>query len=152
MGDQVRTVVTFKSLSFNTTEPKDYFINPYCFGDDVAKWIMQRLKRIGISTSNEPGQEDFGWYFNFELPDATYCLVVGYRPGETNKDGLWVCQIERHRGLVASLLGGRKRGIGQTAARTIHSVLFGSPDARELRWYIERDFSSGREELGKPAP
>ena len=40
----MRTLVTFRSSAFNTTQPKDYFINPGCFGDDVAKWLMGELR------------------------------------------------------------------------------------------------------------
>jgi hypothetical protein len=34
MNTQIRTVVTFNSSAFNTTQPKSYFINDCCFGDD----------------------------------------------------------------------------------------------------------------------
>ena len=43
MAEPVRTVVTFRSSAFNTTESKDYFINECCFGDDAARWIIERL-------------------------------------------------------------------------------------------------------------
>jgi hypothetical protein len=65
-----RTLVTFKSSAFNTSEPKPYFINPGCYGDDVAKWLTRELRGRGFKTDEEPGQEDFGWYFNFEHGDT----------------------------------------------------------------------------------
>jgi len=36
MRNEIRTIVSFNSAAFNMTEPKRYFINPCCFGDDVA--------------------------------------------------------------------------------------------------------------------
>ena len=65
---KTKTLATFKSNLFNSTETKDYFINPNCFGDDVAKWLLQELRAKGIKTDKEPGQEDFGWFFDFTLP------------------------------------------------------------------------------------
>src|SRR5436309_11843745 len=64
-----RTVVTFQSGVFNTTERRPYFINDACYGDDVARWIISELHLRGIPSDPEPGQEDFGWY-------------VTYRPGQ----------------------------------------------------------------------
>ena len=37
----IRTVVTFQSSAFNTSERKDYFINNCCYGDDVARVIAE---------------------------------------------------------------------------------------------------------------
>jgi hypothetical protein len=39
MDPKIKTVVAFESTAFNMAEPKDYFINPCCFGDDVATWL-----------------------------------------------------------------------------------------------------------------
>jgi hypothetical protein len=47
MTAKIRTVVTFESSLFNTSDPKDYFINPCCFGDDVAVWLAQQLRAKG---------------------------------------------------------------------------------------------------------
>jgi len=38
----VRRNVIFQSTAFNTSQPKDYFINDCCYGDDVARWLMER--------------------------------------------------------------------------------------------------------------
>jgi hypothetical protein len=40
----MRTIATFNSDAFNTTEEKDYFINPSCFGDDAARWLLNSLE------------------------------------------------------------------------------------------------------------
>src|SRR6266513_6495573 len=99
----MRTLVTFQSPAFNTSEEKEYFINPGCFGDDTCKWLVQQLRASGVKTDNEPGQEDFGWYFTFTVPEGEHCCVVGYRPGDTDDDGEWVIWIEKSKGLLGSI-------------------------------------------------
>jgi hypothetical protein len=65
MSKKIKTIVTFTSLLFNTSSQKAYFINPGCFGDDVAKWLADQLRNQGHE--DMPGQEDFGWYFIFQM-------------------------------------------------------------------------------------
>ncbi len=152
MSDSLRTNVTFKSTAFNTSQVKDYFINDCCFGDDVARWLMRELRAGGIRTDEEPGQEDFGWYFTFYTDDASHDFVLAYRPGDIDEEGDWIGRLERRAGLFASLLGARNRGIQPAAAQAIHNVLLSSLDIKDVRWHFEHDFSTGREELGAQEP
>jgi hypothetical protein len=57
----LRTCVTFLSARFNQTTPREYFINPGCFGDDCAAWLAALLRDSGASSVAEPWQEDWGW-------------------------------------------------------------------------------------------
>jgi hypothetical protein len=148
----MRTVVTFQSRSFNTTEPKEYFINECCFGDDLCKWLIQRLRANSIQTDDEPGQEDFGWYFEFTVPDGAHCLVLGFRPGDTDDDEDWVGWIERSKGPLGSIFGGRNKGIASSALTAIHTVLSNASEISNVRWHEKADFDRGREELGSPTP
>jgi hypothetical protein len=148
----MRTVATFRSSAFNSSETKGYFLNRGCFGDDVAKWMMQRLRERGIPTDDEPGQEDFGWFFDFEVPEGRHCCVVGFRPGDRNEEGDWIASLERSRGLVGSLLGGRDRGIAASAVNVIHAILVGSPEIQEINWHTKKDFDASREDQGGPIP
>ncbi|HET6326867.1 MAG TPA: hypothetical protein VFG04_19470 [Planctomycetaceae bacterium] len=75
----MRAIVTFQSSTFNTSEPRDYFINDCCYGDDLARWFIAELRGRGIRTDSEPGQEDFGWYLGFRVADTDYHLVLGHR-------------------------------------------------------------------------
>ena len=142
--------VIFKSAAFNTTEPKDYFINECCFGDDVARWLTQELRSRGVHTEPEPGQEDFGWYVTFRIGEAEYDFVIGYRPGEDEQLGDWMCTIERRAGLIGSVFGARKREIPVEAAQAIHGVLSTSPQIMDLLWFTDQDYA--REENGRSAP
>jgi hypothetical protein len=148
----MRTVVTFESDAFNTSESKEYFINPSSFGDDVAQWLMARLRSASVEVDEEPGQEDFGWYFNFTLPEGRHCCVLGYRPAGEGEPGLWIAWLERSRGLLGSLIGGRKRGISPAAVALVHQALSGAPEITRVTWHERADFDGGREELGAEQP
>jgi hypothetical protein len=113
----MRTVVTFESDAFNTSESKEYFINPGCFGNDVAQWLMARLRSAGVETDEEPGQEDFGWYFNFTVPEGRHCCVLGYGPAGEGESGVWIAWLERSRGLLRSLSGVASGGSGHRRSR-----------------------------------
>ena len=152
MRDQVRTYVSFQSFAFNTTEPREYYINPSCFGDDLAKWLTVQLSGRGVKTAGEPGQEDFGWYVSFQIDDRKYDFVIGYRPGDESSEGRWVGWLERKAGLFGSLLGARRRGIKAEASQVIHAVLAGASEVADIRWHFERDFQAGREDLGAGSP
>jgi hypothetical protein len=128
----VRREASFRSSAFNTSQVRDYFINDCCFGDDLAKWMMERLRGAGVETADEPGQEDFGWYFEFTVPAGKHCCMLGYQ-GDT-PEGVWRLWLERSRGLVGSLLGRRSQGIDEAAARAINDVLAATPEIRDLEW------------------
>src|SRR5437588_675097 len=93
-----KTMVTFKSSAFNMSEPRDYFINPCCFGDDVAIWLTKQLRTKGYQASEAPGQEDFGWYFTFRASEIEHCFLIGHRPGDGKNEGEWIGWLERKRG------------------------------------------------------
>jgi len=138
-----RTLVVFRSPAFNTSERKPYFVNDGCFGDDVARWMISRLRSLDIETDDEPGQEDFGWYFGFRTADGSYSFVIGYRPDDPVGD--WIGTVERHCGFVASLFGGRSKGITAAAAGAIHRALSGAPEITSLSWHYDRRFDEGNE-------
>jgi len=126
------TEATFKSSAFNTAETRPYFINPECYGDDLAKWMMARLRAAGYQTADEPGQEDFGWYFDFVVPAGTHCVVLGYQ--HDDPEGQWILTLERSRGLIGSVLGRRNKGIDEEAVQAITGVLAGASEIRDLQW------------------
>jgi hypothetical protein len=128
----MRTEATFRSSAFNTSDVKPYFINPCCFGDDLAKWMIARLRANGLQTDDEPKQEDFGWYFQFDVPAGKHCCVLGYQEGDP--EGQWLLWLERSRGFLGSILGMRTRGIDTAAAQALQDILGRAPEIRELEW------------------
>ena len=147
----MKTLATFESAAFNTQEEKDHFINPGTFGDDLAKWLIGRLRQAGLRTDDEPGQEDFGWYLDFRVPEGEHCVVLGFRPEDPAPDGCWIAWLERSRGLIGSLFGGRQRGIAASAVAAVHQALQ-DPEIRNVRWHQKGDFDALREDLGTPEP
>ncbi|HEY4949713.1 MAG TPA: hypothetical protein VIH88_05220 [Candidatus Acidoferrales bacterium] len=143
MDSQIKTVVTFESTAFNMAEPKDYFINPCCFGDDVAVWLIGELRKQGVTTDEKPGQEDFGWYLNFEVNGTAHTLVIGHRPTGETEAGTWIGWIERRRGFLPSLVGARDRGIQAAAVDAIDRVLSNSSLIRDVRWQSRQDLDKG---------
>ena len=128
----MRTEATFRSSAFNTSEVKSYFINPCCFGDDLAKWMMAGLRAAGVRTNDQPRQEDFGWYFEFEVPGGQHCCVLGYQEG--HPEGQWLLWLERSRGFLGSILSMRKRGIDAAAVQVLQDILAKAPEIRDLEW------------------
>lgn len=151
MDLRVRRLVTFRSTAFNVTEQHAYFINDCCFGDDVAKWLMGELRKQGLRTDDEPGQEDFGWYLNFEVSGIRHCFVILYRSDDVRDGATWIGELERDRGLVGSILGRRKHGIQESAAEAINRVLLSSSLIRDVRWHLPEDFDKG-DEHGASSP
>jgi hypothetical protein len=141
LGEDVRREATFRSSAFNTSQVRDYFINDCCFGDDVAKWMLERLRGAGVETAHEPGQEDFGWYFAFTVPGGKHCCILGYE--EDAPEGMWHLWLERSRGLVGSLLGGRSQGIDDAAVRAIDDVLATAPEIRDFEWAASPKVAGG---------
>src|ERR1700761_2271544 len=115
----LRRNFVFQSSAFNTSEAKAYFINEGCFGDDLARWLIERLRARGVEVEPEPGQEDFGWYVKFRVGEVRYHLVMGYREGEGNKPGDWMCSLERIVGLFGMIFGPGYKGVEPPALEVL---------------------------------
>src|SRR5690348_10610301 len=137
MDPKCRTVLTFESTAFNMAEPKEYFINPCCFGDDLAKSLIDELHKQGLKTDDEPGQEDFGWYLNFETAAIAHTFVIGHRPTGDTEAATWFGVSEPNRGFF------RGRGIQPSAVDAIHRILSTSPLIQDVRWHFQLDFDKG---------
>jgi hypothetical protein len=140
-----RTLVTFQSDAFNTSEPKDYFINECCFGADLAAWMINELRSRKYETDATPGQEDFGWYLGFKVSGVGHFFILGYRE-DTDESGTWIGWVERNKLLF------RKRGVFSEATQAIHQVLSNAPQIRNVRWHYAHDFEAAHEELGTGHP
>ena len=148
----MRTLVTFQSSAFNTTDRRPYFINEGCYGDDLARWLISQLQAKGITTESEPGQEDFGWYLTFRVAQAEHQFVISHRPETGLEPGTWIGWVERNAGLLSSILGGRGRGVETGALQAIHNVLASAKQVSGLRWHEKSEFEKGNEAAGSPQP
>ena len=131
----MKTEVHFHSTAFNCTESKDYFINPGCWGDDVCRWMISDLRGRGFETDEEPGQEDFGWYFCFSAGGVPHCFVTGFQPNDPDSGNQWLGWIERDCGLIATLFGGRRRGIKAEAIKQVDETLRSHPGITNISWH-----------------
>jgi hypothetical protein len=100
----------FSTDRFNLTEPREYFINECCYGDDASQWLVERLRLRGL-TVTEPDQEDWGWYFDARYREAGYFVGVGGCADEEASDGNrgeWRLMVEKHRTLWEKLTGANR--------------------------------------------
>src|SRR5689334_203578 len=110
MSSAGRYDVIFSSNRFNLSEPREYFINECCFGDDAAGWLVERLQLRGLTTTT-PAQEDWGWYFDVYLGESRYFVGVGGAPDEDvplSNQGQWRLMVEKRRTLRQRLSGANK--------------------------------------------
>jgi hypothetical protein len=131
--EKIKNCTVFKTSAFNTTVQKDYFLNPSCFGDDAARWIMVELGIRGIHTDDAPSQKDFGWNFTFAAAGVNHTAVIGYRPGAYGGEGEWICWVERKAGLMGKMLR-MARDIKPEAAKAIQDVLSSSPAVKVVKF------------------
>lgn len=145
-ANDFRRNVVFRSDMFNTTVAKPYFINPTCYGDDVAKWLVEKLNEDGASVAEPPQQEDFGWYFDLSVEGLMHQIVITYRPPSTGESGDWIVRIERAAGPLGTLLGKRSR-VSPGAPALLHQALQ-HPGISDVRWFTDDDFRTEH----NPAP
>ena len=126
----MRNAVRFKSAKFNTSEPKDYFINDICYGDDLANWLCEYLKKRGVKIA-EPWQEDWGWQFEAE----NFLISVAF-DGE-----VWQIYCEPILSFFEKLTG--KTGDVAEITKAFHEIFKKEPQISEILWF--ESGKSGRE-------
>jgi hypothetical protein len=136
--EKIQNCVVFKTAAFNTTVQRDYFLNPSCFGDDAARWIMVELGIHGFHTDAEPSQEGFGWYFTFEAARVSHHALIGFRPGAYGGEGEWICWVERKAGALGAMFKMTKK-IKPEAVKAIQDVLSSSPAVKVVKFCDVRE-------------
>lgn len=132
-------------------------INDCCYGEDLCLWLIARLGEAGVECQSEPGQEDFGWYFNFSVDGAPHCLLAGLRQNSENLNSVdedWVLIIERAAGFIASIFGGRDKNIMPAASLAVHAALCSAQpgEIENIRWHYKKDFDKNFEDKGTTTP
>jgi hypothetical protein len=77
--------VSFTTDLFENKVPKAHFINPRCFGEDLANWLLTRLDRERYSLDN-PIQEDYGWGFWARVGGEPYWTAIGVMDESIGED------------------------------------------------------------------
>ena len=133
--------ILFQTSRFNLSEPKTYFINECCFGDDLAKWLVSKLPEVGVQP-DEPYREDWGWEFHARAGGCRYYVGVGGLsdgdPADRNR-GEFRIMFTKRRTVWDRLLGRKKLRPNEAILKAVETLL-----AREL------DFTKiHREQLGR---
>ena len=97
--------ILFRTSRFNLSKIGKHFINPCCFGEDLASWLRQELTPKGVESS-VPYQEDWGWELPVRLGTASYYLcMTGNSDSEGNDAGEWRIIVEKRRSTWERLTG-----------------------------------------------
>ena len=127
-------MVRFKTNRFNLSKVGTHFINPCCFGEDLAAWLRGKLTELGIET-REPYQEDWGWELPARLPKGSYFLCIsGNSEGSHTDidDGEWGIIVEKKRSVGQVLTGNGKITADDEMVRTLEEILTKEPAIREV--------------------
>jgi hypothetical protein len=127
--------ILFETDRFNVSEVGKHFINPCCFGEDLAQWLRQQLTRKGVS-AGAPYQEDWGWEMLAQQGSRGYFLGVGgcLRDGAVGKnDGEWRIMVEKKRSIGDKLRRRNKMVEPEPIVAIVENVLREQANVRNLR-------------------
>lgn len=136
----LRTHVTFRTNRFNRTEVRPHFINPNCFGDDCAAWLVSGLRDRGWTDMSEPWQEDWGWQTSTARDGHKYLISIGLMEED---DPEWLVHVQEHTGFLTRLRGKAGPSALRDLVVAIHNVLAAGPDIGPVRWHFEDVFMRG---------
>ena len=123
----------FDTERFNLSKGKEHFINPCCFGEDLATWLKVRLTDKGVKTS-APGQEDWGWYLRATCGQQSYFLGMNGNPkAEGSDEGEWRIMIKKNRSLWDIATGHGKIREDDQMVRIIREILQEESSVRRVR-------------------
>jgi hypothetical protein len=119
----------FRTGRFNLSQVHEHFINPCCFGEDLAAWLQAKLADRDLRAS-DPGQEDWGWYVRAKQGDDSYFLAVsGNSENGTNQDyGEWQIIVLRKRSIWDRIRGKRKIEDNDPMLQALTEILRAEPD------------------------
>lgn len=100
--------IFFTTDRFNLSQEQEYFINPCCFGEDLANWLKPKLEEKGVQVL-DIYQEDWGWEIECLENEQGYYLGVGGWSDEDGSDmGQWRIMFTKRRTLLDGILGRNK--------------------------------------------
>jgi len=130
------TDILFKTNRFNLSEVKSHFINPCCFGEDLANWLASKLTERGIQVS-PPGQEDWGWHIRAKYGGNSYFLgMSGNADGNriSANEGEWRIIIQKRRSIWQRLTGKGKISTDDAVVHIVEAILHGDSEFRDIHF------------------
>jgi hypothetical protein len=124
----------FETSRFNLSQPRDYFINDCCFGDDTAEWLRGKLAELAIQATKQE-QEDWGWYINVVHGGSSYFVGIGGNAeGATSGNrGEWRLMIEKQRSLMEKIIGKNRMAENEELIGVLRRIVEKEPDMKFLR-------------------
>ncbi len=126
--------VLFKTNRFNLSKVGEHFINPCCFGEDLAAWLRIKLIERNVEV-REPYQEDWGWELPAMSEGDSYYLCMSGNSNESsanNDEGEWRIIVEKKRSLGQRLRGTGKITSNDKMVSTIEEILCAESTIREV--------------------
>jgi hypothetical protein len=94
--------IEIETDAFEHREVKPHFINPCCFGEDLATWVRHQLSSLSQRGFHfdEPIQEDYGWGFWVKRNTDSFWVAFAFMAeGPTEEPGRWMVSVEFDAGL-----------------------------------------------------
>jgi hypothetical protein len=124
----------FRTGRFNLSEVGAHFINPCCFGEDLAVCLRKSLKEKGIESPG-PDQEDWGWELPVKDNGQSYYLGVGGNADGTStnpNEGEWRIIIEKRRSIRQRFTGRGKITLDDKVAIILKEILTADTAIRDV--------------------
>jgi hypothetical protein len=123
----------FRTNRFNLSSVHPHFINPCCFGEDLAAWLRGKLSERGIAAS-QPFQEDWGWELPTDFAGNSYYLGMSGNSGDGATDnGEWRIIIEKRRSIWDRITGKGKITEEDRMLALVEDILANQPDFHDVR-------------------
>jgi len=127
--------ILFETSRFNLSKVGEHFINPCCFGEDLASWLRTKLGDEHVEAA-QPYQEDWGWELPVTHGSDAYYLCMSGNPSDsgTNKDdGEWRIIVQKRQSIWQRLTGKRKITADDPLVRLIEGIPSGEAAIRNVR-------------------
>jgi hypothetical protein len=119
--------ILFRTRIFNLSKVGEHFINPCCFGEDLAAWLRSRLANKNVEAGT-PYQEDWGWEMPVTMEGASYYLGVSGNADEPGSDeGEWRIIVSKRRSIWERLAGKETITAEDPLLKLIEQILSGEP-------------------------
>ncbi len=113
--------ILFKTGRFNLSKVSENFINPCCFGEDLAAWLRQELVERQV------------WELPANIDGQSYYLCVSGNAEETNAKpdaGEWGIIVEKKRSIFQRITGKGKITRDDGMLGRVSKILEGEPTIR----------------------
>ena len=97
---RLNDAISVTTVLFEHREVKPHFINPCCFGEDFAAWLLVELAPLRDFELSEPIQEDYGWGLWASRAEDPFWIALSYcGEGPAEEPAEWVVSVNYDPGL-----------------------------------------------------